>query len=258
METPLYRFFLRFVCVSLWGGVLVFGGSTTVHAKLPDLSLYQWSLVKPPDLFARPKRASLMPTTGVLAEQAARPQLVAKAPKPHPTEEGGESKVNSSAASCSQTRRCDGDENSEALVKLLHQIFGIGSLVLMTATMIIGQINAVDFFEGRLSSQPMLWAHKGLALATAITYGGARVLAWVMPTIPEEGDSKGFDSAKAHRILGWLHGIGMIALIVGGVINARLIPSSTEMKVAMTAGHLAAGYFTWASLSAAAVVITFF
>jgi hypothetical protein len=81
----------------------------------------------------------------------------------------------SSRSACSPGKRCAMDEKSEELVKALHQIFGIGSLVLLTATVILGQINAIDFMEGRLSSQAMLWAHRGLAIATAVAYGGARV-----------------------------------------------------------------------------------
>ncbi|MEM1009155.1 MAG: hypothetical protein AAGJ35_09130 [Myxococcota bacterium] len=226
----------------------------------------QWSLVSPPNLFQHQQHVQkLLPTPSSMdssthAKQQAkhlRTTLVAKAPRAFPERQDRTPQTQQ----CKTTKACEMSPESEDLVKMLHQIFGISSLVLLTATVVIGQINAIDFFQGRLSPQGMLWAHRGLSIATAVAYGGARVLAWLLPTHQYDDDDDGgggFDSAKAHNVLSWMHGIGMIALIVGGVINARVIPSSTDAKIAMTVGHLAAGYFTWGTLASAAIVITFF
>ncbi|MCB9637957.1 MAG: hypothetical protein H6727_03520 [Myxococcales bacterium] len=232
----------------------VFVSSQPAHAELPFADRYRWSLVYPPSLFSPtvPTTSSFSPSQVLTAKHTSSP-IIPKAPKQSNAIDTKNTSV------CTNSQHCKMDEKSEELIKVLHQIFGIGSLVLLTATVVIGQINAIDFFEGRLSSQTMLWVHRGLAIATAVAYGGARVLAWILPREPgEASEGGGFDSAKAHNILSWLHGIGMIALIVGGVLNRVIVPSSTDAKIAMTVGHLAAGYFTWATLSAAAVVITFF
>lgn len=251
----LWRLLLK--TAALFGALFcVFVLSQPAHAELPFADRYRWSLVYPPSLFSPTLSTtpSLAPSQTLLAKHVPAPLVESpKAPKQ------SETNTEENTSTCSNQKSCKMDEKSEELVKFLHQIFGIGSLVLLTATVVLGQINAIDFFEGRLSSQTMLWVHRGLAIATAVAYGGARVLAWVLPREPgEKSEGGGFDSAKAHNILAWLHGIGMIALIVGGVLNRVIIPSSTDAKIAMTVGHLAAGYFTWATLSAAAVVITFF
>ncbi len=231
----------------------------SAHAEWASTHPYRWSLVRPPSLVSPTvsMKPAFAPTHQTLIAQSS--SIIEAPTAPNAERRTKQTAKSSSRSACSPGKRCAMDEKSEELVKVLHQIFGIGSLVLLTATVILGQINAIDFMEGRLSSQAMLWAHRGLAIATAVAYGGARVLAWIMPSEKEEGGSgKGFDSAKAHNVLSWLHGIGMIALIVGGVMNRLIIPSSTDAKIAMTVSHLGIGYFTWVTLSAAAVVITFF
>lgn len=154
-------------------------------------------------------------------------------------------------------------------IGLWHQIFGLSSLALMAASVVIGQINAIDFLNDRLSSEPLIWTHRGLILGTAITYLAARILAWMLPKVEdtdedggfnEDGETKekSFDSSKIHNLLSWIHGIGMLALMIGGFINARFIPSYTPAKTAFTVSHLVSGYVTLASMGAAAIVISYF
>lgn len=232
----------------------------SAQAEMTSARPYRWLLVHPPSLVSPSisMKPAFAPSKQTLVAHSSSSLMQAPtAPNAERRTKGMAKPLGRSA--CSSATPCKMDEKSEELVKTLHQIFGIGSLVLLTATVILGQINAIDFMEGRLSPQAMLWAHRGLAIATAVAYGGARVLAWIIPSQKEEGGSgKGFDSAKAHNILSWLHGIGMIALVVGGILNRVIIPSSTDAKIAMTVSHLGIGYFTWVTLSAAAVVITFF
>lgn len=145
-------------------------------------------------------------------------------------------------------------------IALWHQALGIGAMILMAATVILGQINVIDFLEDRLSPQPMLWAHRIAAIGTTVSYSGARILAWMLPK-PEADDdyqSEGFDSAKVHGLLSWIHGIGMLALLVGGIINARAIPAYTVGKKIFTVSHLVGGYVTLVSLAGAFIVISFF
>lgn len=142
-----------------------------------------------------------------------------------------------------------------------HQILGYTTLALLTATMVLGQINAVDFLSNRLSSQPMLWSHRVLSIATTATYLSTFILAMMMRRPPDEdGDEgyEGFDSSRWHRILAWIHGIGMSLLVLGGILNAHIIPSNTIGKTIFTVSHLAIGYVTWLSLGAASIIITFY
>ncbi|TNE44313.1 MAG: hypothetical protein EP343_31685 [Deltaproteobacteria bacterium] len=142
-----------------------------------------------------------------------------------------------------------------------HQILGYTTLALLTATMVLGQINAVDFLSNRLSPQPMLWSHRVLSIATTATYLSTFILAMLMRRPPDEdADSgyEGFDSSRWHKILAWIHGIGMSLLVLGGILNAHIIPSNTIGKTIFTVSHLAIGYVTWLSLGAASIIITFY
>ncbi len=142
-----------------------------------------------------------------------------------------------------------------------HQILGFTTLALLTATMVLGQINAVDFLSNRLSPQPMLWSHRVLSIATTATYLSTFILAMLMRRPPDEDADKeysGFDSSRWHKILAWIHGIGMSLLVLGGILNAHIIPSNTIGKTIFTVSHLAIGYVTWLSLGAASIIITFY
>jgi hypothetical protein len=160
-------------------------------------------------------------------------------------------------------------------MSMWHQIFGYTTLALLAATVVIGQINALDFLDGRLSPQGMLWTHRLLSIGTSATYLSAGVLGWIFALTKKvkkkmSGDddddddddddkkSGGFDSSKWHGILAWIHGIGMLGLVAGGVMNAHLIPSDTIGKTAFTVSHLAVGYITLAALATAMVMINFF
>lgn len=153
-------------------------------------------------------------------------------------------------------------EESRTKVSNIHQIFGFSTLGLLAATMVVGQINAVDFLSGRLSSQPMIWSHRILSIATTATYITTLVLALFLRSLAEKDDDDdsdgGFDSFKWHKALAWVHGIGMALLVLGGMINAHFIPSNTVGKTIFTVSHLAVGYTTLVALGAATVMISFF
>ncbi len=145
----------------------------------------------------------------------------------------------------------------------IHQIFGFTTLGLLAATMVIGQINAVDFLSGRLSSQPMIWSHRILSIATTTSYLTTLILALFLSSLSskdkdDDDSGSGFDSFKWHRALAWVHGIGMALLVLGGIFNAHLIPSNTIGKTIFTVSHLAVGYTTLVSLGAATIMISFF
>lgn len=153
-------------------------------------------------------------------------------------------------------------EQRQAKLANAHQILGFTTLALLTATMVLGQINAVDFLSNRLSPQPMIWSHRILSIATTTTYLSTFIMAMLFrKEKDEEGDDEGyggFDSSKWHRILAWIHGIGMSLLVLGGILNAHLIPSNTIGKTIFTVSHLALGYVTLVSLGAATIIISFY
>lgn len=173
-------------------------------------------------------------------------------------------KTDSSKIYLAKEKKSNDDERElrAARYGLWHQITGISSLVLLAATVVIGQINAVDFFQNRLTGLPMIWTHRVLTMGTSVAYLGARILAWLLPSLATADESggkyEGFDSAKSHRILAWVHGFGMVGLIATGIINAHLVPSFTLAKTILTASHLVLGYVTLAALTAAAIIISFF
>jgi hypothetical protein len=149
----------------------------------------------------------------------------------------------------------------EQRIAFWHQVLGLASLALLTATVVTGTINSADTFAGRTSSPQMLWSHRILMIGTSAVYLSSASLAIVMASQRGKNrDSSGGESGstKLHRILAWVHGFGMLGLIAGGLINANAFAPGTTAKTAFTASHLAAGYVTLAALTGAFIVISFF
>lgn len=223
---------------------------------IPMWQKMQWSLVSPMPVAGKKSTRNVAAVTAPTRSkkvQDLRPQR--------------SSDVNDNAVAHEKPRRVvakmDEEELAEqrqARLSQWHQIMGFTTLALLTATLVLGQINAVDFLSNRLSPLPMIWSHRILSITTSATYLSTLIMALLFrKTQAVEGyESRGFDSSKWHKILAWIHGIGMALLVLGGVLNAHLIPSNTIAKTAFTVSHLAIGYTTWLSLGAATIIISFF
>ena len=242
---------------------------------------YHWVLVKPLYTTSAPKKVASISkgqkrTPGISKQHNAKARdlkTITDIPLPKTSTLG----IRLAKAE-KKAQASDNGHAYQARVSLAHQILGIASMVTLASAVVVGQINMLDSFNNRLSDQSMLWIHRGTVIGTSATYLGARILAWMMPSLSssaggdgdldggEEDDEEGgseegtasFDSSKWHRILAWIHGFGMLGVIITGLISARLTPGATTAKLAVNISHLTLGYVTLGALTGAFVVITFY
>lgn len=141
-------------------------------------------------------------------------------------------------------------------LSLWHKIAAFTTLASMTATIVVGDVNALQTFEYRLPSQTMLWLHRGLAVGTSTVFLGASLFRWLEPSayyLKRRSPRLNFWL----KLLSWVHVIALVGVVTTGLLNARVIPNATPGKLAMTATHMVFGYTSWGAL-AAATTITFF
>lgn len=122
-----------------------------------------------------------------------------------------------------------------------HQILGFVTLGEMVAQGIVGS----QLYNGKFNLRP---THEALATSINITYSMAALSSLFAPP-PLVARDKNLSSVKLHRWLAVVHLTGMVATN----ILAHQIDAHPELKPY----HRAAAYTTFASFTAAMVVITF-
>lgn len=144
----------------------------------------------------------------------------------------------------------------ESMLKT-HQALGLTTLGLMTAKVIVGQLNYDDLYEADgAGSGRYLLANRILGYTTAASFLATATFALGAP----EGYEKhaGFDTASLHKIGVGMASAGMASQIALGYVAARRASAGNSAGVASLARwHKGVGYATWLTLAAAALVWTF-
>ncbi len=122
-----------------------------------------------------------------------------------------------------------------------HQTVGFIALAGMVAQGIVGS----QLYNN--SSPQLLNAHKGIAIATNISYGTTALLAFTAP--PPLINDSGMSSIKMHKILAGVHLTGMIATNVLG----QMVEDNPQLK----STHRATAITTLGAYAAAVIVIKF-
>jgi hypothetical protein len=135
----------------------------------------------------------------------------------------------------------------------LHQVSGYGLLGLMSATMITGQLNYSDKFNGPATNR-YAGAHSVLAGTTVGVFAATGLLAALAPN-PFDRDSSGIDRVTIHKI-GMIGATGgMVAQAVLGIYTASREGYANQSGLA--AIHLGIGYATLAFMAAGVGAIVF-
>lgn len=121
-----------------------------------------------------------------------------------------------------------------------HQGLGIATLVLLTATTVVGQLNYNDVISGA-GTQKYQTAHKSLAIGSTLTFTGAGIMALVAPTpFPKKAQ---FDTTTLHKITMTLTALAMAGQIGLGVWSRN--SRGTVNEEPRASAHLALGYATY-------------
>jgi len=135
----------------------------------------------------------------------------------------------------------------------LHQGAGFALVALMADTMVTGQLNYSDRFDGPATGQ-FETAHQVLAFSSAATFAVTGALAFLAP-VPIEKEHDGLDRVTLHWIGMLGAAAGMAAEIVLGLVSVSL-----EGKVGqadMARAHLVVGYSTLACMTGSLAALIF-
>jgi len=162
----------------------------------------------------------------------------------------------------------------------IHRILGITTWVAMAATVTFGFIqysnlygfggshtdnpcvngNAIGGYEACLG-RPL--PHTISSLVTTLLYASTFSLSLFMPDPDNaaEGDSEFARTLRTHKLLRWIHLIGMISQITLGVVTANLFDraSESDFKAAQALGtvHMGIGLVTFGALTWAGALMIF-
>lgn len=138
-----------------------------------------------------------------------------------------------------------------------HQALGLTTLGLMTAKVVLGQLNFDDLYEpDGAGSGRYLLANRILGYTTAASFLATASFALGAP----EGYEKhaGFDTSSLHKIGVSMASAGMASQISLGYVAARRSAAGNSAGVAsLVRWHKSVGYATLLTLAAAALVWAF-
>lgn len=247
----------------------------TLAALALATPVFGFALTPPPAAIA-----SAQATPGVLASPAIVGQLDAS------LEVDGEADLEADTTAEGGVPASDDDYVAQvrrrAKLAKVHRSLGIATWVAMTATVAAGTVQFRNLYGAwdDLGSTPCVtgdaWptqspcsgtpaAHLATSIITTGLYGATMGLAYRMPDPDDaaEGDSKFAKRLRAHKILRWVHLSGMIAQMIMGPLfaNPHLIglDRTNDYKAlrGLASFHLAVGYVTWGSLTAAGSLMLF-
>lgn len=167
-------------------------------------------------------------------------------------------------------------EHRQRLVGM-HRPLGIATFATLTVTEVLGlfaSINQRTLFgpgECRAGGSPILGfefgcnglsaLHGVFAFASISLYATTGIYALSMPD-PEraaEGDSRGAARLRIHKVLAWVHAVGMVAMPVLGFLSANpntfgIQDPSGNFAASMRSVHEIVGFATWGALGTAMVI----
>ncbi len=136
----------------------------------------------------------------------------------------------------------------------LHQTFGIGTLVTMAATTVIGALDYHDLYGSGSGSGNYLWPHRILVGVTTLEFATAGFLAAFAPK-PYAGEvsDRGFSTATVHKTATALATLGMLTQIgVGFVAARRAEAGNPNDRRSLARIHEVVGYTTMGLIVVAA------
>ncbi|MHB8420960.1 MAG: hypothetical protein ACYDCL_23055 [Myxococcales bacterium] len=137
---------------------------------------------------------------------------------------------------------------------LLHQGFGIATVLGMVGTVIFGQLNYSDKFAGApQTGQWEIW-HDWFEAGTVLTFATAGLLALLAP-VPIEKKNEGIDTVTLHKYSMLVATVGMAAEVVLGILTVSR-EGFTDQATLATA-HLVIGYATAGALATGVTVLFF-
>ena len=134
----------------------------------------------------------------------------------------------------------DSSVHTRRLMLQLHQGLGIAMLAATLGTVVFGQFNYSDRFQGG-SSGKFETVHAVFAYTSFTMFVGTGALAIFAPS-PLERNSIGLDRITLHRIGMYGAALGMIAQIVLGIVTTQHEGYSAQQGLAEA--HLGVGYAT--------------
>lgn len=199
--------------------------------------------------------------------QAATPPPAATAPQKTETPAGGEmdfdlladEKKPDPVAQALAAKKASDLEHSVKIrrrVLLAHQVVGFATLALMTATVIVGQVNYVARYGGLANGADYdryQAAHLGLSISTSALFTSLGVLGLAAPN-PYPKPIK-FDTALVHKVAMALATAGMVTQLILGPITTAYEGRIEQRNLAL--GHVIAGYATWGFMTAGVLAYVF-
>ncbi len=185
----------------------------------------------------------------------------------------------SAAAEAQEAAYADALHARNRLAKV-HRILGISTWVAMGATLTLGAIQYWNLygFGGTYSDNPCVdgdaiggyeacvgrpLPHLISSLVTTGLYVSTLTLALLMPD-PDDaatGDSEFARTLRTHKILRWVHLVGMVAQVALGVVTANVFdranPDDFATAQALATVHLGLGLVTFGALTWAGALMAF-
>lgn len=162
----------------------------------------------------------------------------------------------------------------------IHRILGISTWISMIGTLTLGTIQYSNLygFGGTHTDNPCVngtaiggyeaclgrpWPHAISSLVTSALYFSTFTLSLFMPD-PDEaavGDNDFARTLRAHKILRWVHFIGMISQVALGIVTANLFdrsnPDDFSSAQALATVHMGIGLVTFGALTWAGALMVF-
>jgi hypothetical protein len=136
---------------------------------------------------------------------------------------------------------------------LVHQALGIATFLLITTSVVFGQLNYDDRFGGGSSTGNYEVWHSGFAAAGTITFISAGTLALLAPVpIAKRGD---FDTITVHKWSMLVAAVGFAAEIPLGIYTVSQEGHANQASLALA--HLIIGYITAAALGVGTAALLF-
>lgn len=135
-----------------------------------------------------------------------------------------------------------------------HQAAGVGTLVFMGATTVLGALNYHELYGSGGGSRKYVWPHRIGVIVTTVEFAGAGTLAMLAPQ-PYERDvgDRGFSPGTVHRAATFLATLGMATQIGVGFVTARRAEAGNPHELRTLARtHEVVGYVTMGLVAVAA------
>lgn len=157
------------------------------------------------------------------------------------------------AGEAARLARIDRDVRRRRVLLTAHQIAGFSTLVLLAATLVLGQLNYLDKYGGGGDTGVFYGVHAGLAGTATFAFAITGTLALLAPN-PYPKPLR-FDAALVHKLAMALAAVGMLTEVVLGPITASREGHLDQRGWA--AAHLVTGYATFAFMGVGTLAFVF-